>query len=208
MNFKSLMKGPIEEIFTIGGTEHKLTGYSRANIKAKKEKLRKEHEQDMLSRRLSKINGKTIDWNAFTPSISDWRHIPVSVPVKNRPYDVMDGCDCSNDLEIYPPKTPSNPADRTPSEWLNGSYYIKYFRARHPSAGKYACLDMDGGLYICEETLKMDRSGSLVFDGEILAIKAEEFPPPKSGDPIAWVSLGDISLITKRKFGGSNNDQK
>ena len=61
MNFKNFTNGPIEEVFKIGDEEHKLKGYSRANIQAQKEKLRKEYEQDMLNRRLSKINGKTTE---------------------------------------------------------------------------------------------------------------------------------------------------
>ena len=61
MNFRNFMKGPIEEIFKIGDEEHKITGYSRANIEAQKEKIRAAKKQDFLNRRLSKIGGKTID---------------------------------------------------------------------------------------------------------------------------------------------------
>lgn len=64
MNFRNFMKGPIEEIFKIGDEEHKLTGYSRAYIEAQKEKIRQAKKQDMLNRRLSKIGGKTVDWNS------------------------------------------------------------------------------------------------------------------------------------------------
>ena len=178
MNFKNFMKGPIEEVFKIGDEEHKLKGYSRANIQAQKEKLRKEYEQDTLNRRLSKFNGKTKDWNTAR-LLDNWCNNMVTVP-------------------IIPDTNPKN----TPSEWLNSPDAKMYFVVYLPSPTKYASLDMDGQLYLSADPLRRNGSWRTLFDNKLPAIKAKEFPPPAFGEPITWVILSDTAFVTLRKGGG------
>ena len=200
MNFRNFMKGPIEEVFKIGDEEHKLTGYSRANIEAQKEKIRQAKKQDDLNRRLSKIGGKTVELGRLS-SLKSKDKLNLSY-INSLPQPCLRLCEVKHICEVnYFLDANGNKHDsdsfytdytsdtikvenKTPEQWLKENH------ATLKDIWRYAYLNLNGEILLSKSPLGWrDNKGWMdLFEGktDYKEVRTIIFPKPKPNDVVSW----------------------